>query len=58
VRRGRVPDVHHRVSTGPCGGGIPQRIIMSFVPGAFMTVGMEPKRAAWLERVLSRLVNG
>lgn len=28
---------------------------MGFEPGPFMTVGMAPKRAAWLARVLARL---
>jgi hypothetical protein len=28
---------------------------IGFVPGEFMDVGMNPKRAAWLSRVLGRL---
>jgi hypothetical protein len=28
---------------------------IGFEPGEFMFVGMEPKRAAWLRRVLARL---
>lgn len=28
---------------------------IGFEPGEFMTVGMDPKRASWLNRVLARL---
>jgi hypothetical protein len=28
---------------------------IGFIPGTYMTVGMNPKRAAWLDRVLERL---
>jgi len=29
---------------------------IGFVPGPFMDVGMSPKRAAWLDRVMSRIM--
>lgn len=29
--------------------------VIGFEPGEFMAVGMEPRRAAWLRRVLERL---
>jgi len=29
---------------------------IGFEPGPFMTVGMAPRRAAWLQRVLDRII--